>query len=407
MSRRQTTEEFISKAKAIHGNKYDYSRVKYTRAKDKVEIICPKHGPFYQQAFNHTKGYGCKKCGDEQISIKNTKSFLDFVKKANRVHKHRYKYKEDGYEGHSKKVQIICDKHGIFKSIGANHLKGHGCRKCAHELQKIPNDLRERMLDSIVLKQTKKFLKNAPKVHDNKYGYENVDYKLATKKVEITCPIHGPFFQTPDSHINGHGCNKCAKDLSAVRQTKTLKKFLEDARKTHGETYSYKNVDYKKASTHIFITCKKHGDFKQTPNHHLQGKGCPKCVHKSEGRIAEILQKKEVTYREHRILNKKYDFFLPKYNLLIERDGEQHYRNNVKLFKDWQEDYLKKQQENDAYKTKLAKDNGFKIARLPYWLTAEEEEIEIENILAGKPTYPDVPDLAQENTKPRPKIEAQ
>ena len=90
--------------------------------------------------------------------------------------------------------------------------------------------------------------------------------------------------------------------------------------------------------------------------------------------------------------------------MLIERDGEQHYRNNVKLFKDWQEDYLKKQQENDAYKTKLAKDNGFKIARLPYWLTAEEEEIEIEHILAGKPTYPDVPDLAQENTKPRPKV---
>ena len=60
------------------------------------------------------------------------------------------------------------------------------------------------------------------------------------------------------------------------------------------------------------------------------------------------------------------------------------------------------QQKNDAYKTKLAKDNGYKVARLPYWLTPEEEDIEIDNILVGKPTYPDVPNLEQEKTKPKP-----
>ena len=49
------------------------------------------------------------------------------------------------------------------------------------------------------------------------------------------------------------------------------------------------------------------------------------------------------------------------------------------------------------------KKEGFKIARIPYWLTKKEEEIEIENILAGKPTYPDIPDLKQEKTKPKPK----
>ena len=65
-------------------------------------------------------------------------------------------------------------------------------------------------------------------------------------------------------------------------------------------------------------------------------------------------------------------------------------------------DYLKEQQKNDKLKTKLAKKEGYKIARIPYWLNKEEEEIEIDNILAGKPTYPDVPDLKQEKTKPRP-----
>ena len=65
-------------------------------------------------------------------------------------------------------------------------------------------------------------------------------------------------------------------------------------------------------------------------------------------------------------------------------------------------DYWNIVKKNDKYKTRLAIDKGFKIARIPYWLSKKEEEIEIENILAGKPTYPDVPDLKQEKTKPRP-----
>lgn len=393
MTKRLTTEEFISKAKDIHGDKYDYSKVNYVKAKDKVEIICPTHGSFQQQAFNHTKGFGCIKCRNEQTSISNTKSFLDFVDDANRVHKHRYKYKEDGFQGYSKKVQIICEKHGIFKSHGTNHLKGHGCKKCAIEES-----------SKRYLKSTEEFVSQSKTVHKMNYDYKNVDYQGAKANVEIICPIHGPFFQSPSVHLKGHGCNKCAKDLAAERYSKTLEEFISDAQKIHGSVYRYENVDYKNSATHVTITCNKHGNFRQTPNHHLGGKGCPKCVHKSEGRIAEMLIQKEITYREHRIKNKKYDFYLPKHKLLIERDGEQHYRNDVKLFKNWQDNYLIKQQKNDAFKTKLAKDNGYKIARIPYWLTPEEEEIEIENILAGKPTYPDVPDLSQEHTKPRPKV---
>ena len=100
----------------------------------------------------------------------------------------------------------------------------------------------------------------------------------------------------------------------------------------------------------------------------------------------------------NKISNKRYDFYLPDFNLLIERDGEQHYQEH-RLFNKIS---LKENIVNDKYKTKLAKDAGFKITRIPYWLTKKEEEIEIENILAGKPTYPDVPDLRQEKTKPRP-----
>ena len=93
-------------------------------------------------------------------------------------------------------------------------------------------------------------------------------------------------------------------------------------------------------------------------------------------------------------LVKKYE-----HKLIIERDGEQHYKEH-RLFKKVPfEENIK----NDKFKTKLVKEVGLKIARIPYWLTQEEEEIEIENILDGKPTYPDIPDLKQAKTRPKPK----
>lgn len=58
----KSTEEFIAKAKSIHGNKYDYSKTEYIKASEKVTIICPEHGEFIQQAEAHLQGQGCPKC---------------------------------------------------------------------------------------------------------------------------------------------------------------------------------------------------------------------------------------------------------------------------------------------------------------------------------------------------------
>ena len=55
-------------------------------------------------------------------------------------------------------------------------------------------------------------------------------------------------------------------------------KFLERARKKHGEYYSYRNMNYKNYTTPITITCPLHGDFEMTPRDHAsKGYGCPKC----------------------------------------------------------------------------------------------------------------------------------
>lgn len=56
-------ERFLDKAYAVHGDKYDYSKVEYINASTKICIICPEHGEFWQTPMAHLRGHGCPKCG--------------------------------------------------------------------------------------------------------------------------------------------------------------------------------------------------------------------------------------------------------------------------------------------------------------------------------------------------------
>ena len=78
--------------------------------------------------------------------------------------------------------------------------------------------------------------------------------------------------------------------------------------------------------------------------------------------------------------------------------GEEHYMETT-LFRIT----LSEQQKIDKAKTQLAKKHGFKIARIPYWLDDNEVQLEVNNILLGEPSYPEIPDLKQSKSKPSPK----
>ena len=71
------TNDFIKRSNEIHGNKYDYSKVKCNGTKNKVCIICPEHGEFWQTVESHLKGCGCPKCG--KIISKNEEELYQFV----------------------------------------------------------------------------------------------------------------------------------------------------------------------------------------------------------------------------------------------------------------------------------------------------------------------------------------
>lgn len=126
-----TTEEFVAKAKAVHGDRYDYSKVVYVGNKAKVRIICREHGEFEQSPQKHLAGQGCIKCHRKSMAQRYSLGKRNFIEKANAVHFGLYDYSKVEYVNGHTKVKIICPIHGVFEQDPASHLRGHGCPKCA------------------------------------------------------------------------------------------------------------------------------------------------------------------------------------------------------------------------------------------------------------------------------------
>lgn len=199
MSNFGTTEQFIQKAKAVHGDKYNYSKVLYKRSNEKVNIVCPQHGDFLISPNHHIKNKGCRACGYEKVRQDRTLPFHKFIKKAKKVHGNKYKYHEEYYKGSCSPSIITCLKHGQFTQNLNDHLAGYGCQKCKSE--KISEACRY---------TTEEFIEKANQVHNGIYDYSLVEYKTSEDKVTIICNKHGVFQQLPGNHINQkQGCPAC------------------------------------------------------------------------------------------------------------------------------------------------------------------------------------------------------
>lgn len=127
---KKTTEDFILEAKSIHGDKYDYSKTKYTHAFNDVIITCPMHGDFKQRPNNHLNSCGCKKCSLDDISKQFSDNKESFIEKAVKVHGDKYGYSLVNYIDSTTNVKIICQKHGEFEQLPSNHLQGTRCPLC-------------------------------------------------------------------------------------------------------------------------------------------------------------------------------------------------------------------------------------------------------------------------------------
>jgi len=250
------TEQFIKKAKLIHGDKYDYSKVDYKNMNTKVIIICKEHEVFEQIPKNHLHGAGCPKCGIISRTNKRKTPIKKFIEKCKEKYGDKYDYFKVNYINSNIKVIIICKEHGEFEQTPYCHLITNGCCKCLGNYKLT----------------TEEFIEKAKLMHQNKYDYSKVDYKKYHTKVIIICKIHGEFEQTPHYHLITNGCCKC----SGIAKSNTIE-FIEKANLIHNNKYDYSKVDYKNCSLKVIIICKIHGEFEQRPNCHLKGQGCFKC----------------------------------------------------------------------------------------------------------------------------------
>ncbi len=226
--RKLTNDEFISRCKKIHGNKFDYSETNYTGDNQKVKIKCPIHGYFSQLARNHLNTYGCQLCSNKQLSLAKSNNLQDFLNKAKSIHGDEYDYSKSVYISAKTKIIVICKTHGEFLVTPDNHTHGSKCKKCS---DKINNDNQIRLSKEEVLLRCKK-------VHGDRYTYTNMDeYKNTKQKMEIICKEHGPFYQNMNNHLfQRKGCSLCVKYSNAEIYIK--RKLIESGLKfTHNKTF--------------------------------------------------------------------------------------------------------------------------------------------------------------------------
>ena len=314
MNKRDT---FIERARKIHGDKYDYSKVEYVNNKTKVCIICPIHGEFWQTPDKHLRGQGCRKCAG--VYKKDIDILIEEISK---IHNGKYDTSKIVYVNNKTKINLVCPIHGDFWITPHNCLMGQGCPKCGGSFKR----------------STEEFIKDAIIVHGDKYDYSKSECNGVHNKTCIICHEkdengieHGEFWQTPNDHLRGQGCPKCrSKKIWQTRGRLTAEEIKERLNKVFDGLYDYSLfTKYENSRMQIPIICPKHGIFHQSLDNHLQGHGCPKCAcveSKPETEIYEyicnLVGKDYVMKRNREILDgKELDIYIPKLKIAIEYNG--------------------------------------------------------------------------------------
>jgi very-short-patch-repair endonuclease len=280
-----TREVVVAKCIAVHGNKYDYSKLIWVDVRTPVEILCTVHGSFWQLYSTHSnKARGCRKCGNKSKRLTREQAIERFQK----VHGSKYDYSKVELIDTTTAVIIGCPDHGDFKLAPVTHWgsKQAICPKCK-KLYSLNNktltqdECIERFVDA----------------HGKTYDYSEVEYVKSNSLVKIACSIHGLFEQKPASHWKGSKCPKC-RGLS-------LEECLRRFRLAHGDRYDYSKVHYVSPQIPVIVVCPKHGDFSTLPaNHWLARKhSCSPCRHD-----ARKMTEEDITARFRKVHGDTYEY---------------------------------------------------------------------------------------------------
>lgn len=246
-------------------------------------------------------------------------------------------------------------------------------------------------------KSQKEFIKQVESLFPGKYNFDKTVYINNKTKVIVICKECGYEWNVFPTNLllNKHccpNCNKGRKKYFSTLRNQKFAEFVETSKTIHNCLYRYDKVDYKNCYTKVTITCPIHGDFKQTPNHHLSGQGCPECNKlgvrsKGELYVSEVLRKLEIAFQEqvsysipnwnHKVIV-DFVFTINNTTFFIEYNGKQHYVP-IKFFGG--ELSYQFQSERDQTLRDYCSNNNIKLLELRYDTPLQQVDSIIQNFI--------------------------
>ena len=385
LKRTLTTAQFIVNARKSHGEKYDYSRSIYKKARKKVMIGCRNCSKWFPQTpSNHThkiKPRGCPNCADSHIN-RSKESYLlkplisqnDFILRCKSLWGNKIDYSETIFKGTQKMITVRCIScDNQYPILANNHVRGnYGCQVCRYQ----------RAGDS-ARKTTVEYILEAKQIHGTDFDYSETEYTGRYEPVIITCNTCDTTFNPlAKVHLTGEGsCPGCRYVKTAESRKIPMHKVIEMCNEVHQGRYEYPwDVEnYKGMNYTMPIFCKEHGEFPQTPSRHLyREQGCSKCVKKTQTKlfyfIKEIFSDSEVKF-DHKHYELRFeesgypmeiDIWVPDKKLGIEYQGEQHFMEHWSTKYTNGEPQLNNIQGRDEEKRIACKANGIRLIEIDY-----------------------------------------
>ena len=324
MSIKKTTEEFVKKAKALHGDSYDYSKVIYINSESPVIIHCNVCGDdFLQTPHNHnnkTHPRGCPRCGESKSKSCCRSTKEAFIKKAISIHGDKYDYSKVNYINALTKVEILCNKcKQYFSCTPNNHLHARGCPKCSKELNSKKLAFTEN-----------EFLERFKKIHGKKYTIDEINYKNQRSKIKVYCKQCKKYFiAIAGNLLVGHGCPYC----QTSKGENEIKKWLDKNKIDYVFQYRFLDCkDKKPLPFDFFIKSYNICIEFQGIQHYEEGKRF--FTISTTGLTIEEkynLQKKHDKIKKNYCKNKGINFLEIRYDEPVEEKLENFFKNIKKL----------------------------------------------------------------------------
>lgn len=350
---KMNSEQYIKLIQSKNSNLQCISE--YTGSRCIMEVKCLNCGLVFKRRADSLKtNCTCPNCVKEQSLNDSKNKFINYLQNHN--------IELIGtFTNVNTKTTFKCIQCGyIWNTFPYSILSGHGCAKCAsHISYKLT---------------TEDFITKAKKVQKNNYNYINTKYINANTAVNIICPIHGEFKILPNNFIKRGCCPKCGIEQGGLSRRYTIEEFVEKAKQIHGNKYDYSKTTYINSEIPTTIICPIHGEFQQTPAHHLKGCGCQKCSYShGETFIMNYLKNKKLNFQSQypiqvpkdiRSSEKIYvDFYIKDLNTIIEYNGKQHY---VPIEHFGGKVTFESQKNRDNYLRQYCRDNNIKLIEFHY-----------------------------------------